>query len=178
MDILFTGPLPYERIEDTDAVSCLSDGWMTIGLIAAAPNTLLFRDILAKARVTYTPGAYQSTGAEAVYALGGFHLDWGNVPNVGQICVDSFRSDYKELEIDALPDETVYPWGYEHVAEIFELLNTIPERCCGIHWFGGNSIAQGWNAKLTHENYFTYTNTFTRYAGKVLDDVSKRADPA
>lgn len=170
MDILFVGELPYHQVKNAGAVFCLSNSWMTIGLMAATPNQPVFRDIRESALDNYLPTQYQSTGAEAVYRLAGFYPGWASVANVGERCLEVFRLRYPELQATTLPQHTVYPWAYTETAKIFEETRDIPPGCCGIHWFGGNSLSQGWNSKLTSDNYRKYPNTFTRYVSQILGD--------
>jgi len=167
MDFLFVAPMPANQVADADAVFCLSLGFMAIGLFGASPDSRLFRDVLASARDGYKPGAYQSTGAEAVYRLGGVWPDWPAVNQPGDKALAALRKKYRDLNVVELPSRAAYPWPYTEVQKIFAETNETPEGCVGVHWFGGNSLAQDWNRRLTHENFREYHNTYTAEVARI-----------
>ena len=159
MDILFVRPMPSVR--HANVVFCLQDGYMAIGLLGASPGCRLFQEIARRALAGYCAADYQSTGAEAVYKLAKLGIHWGRVNAPGDKCLARFRADYPDLAIVGLPPETVYPYSCKQINRIFGETNSLPAQCVGIHWFGGNSLSQQWNDRLTHENYREYRNTFT-----------------
>ena len=167
MDLLFTGSLPYDLMADADAVFCLSDGFMAIGLVASGPGCRIFKSIQRTAEKDYSSARYQSTGAEAVYHLCGAWPDWGNMDRPGDKCLTSFRELYPEYAIVELPSHTVYPFTYREIDKIFSSSRPLPPGCSGIHWFGGAELSQQWNNRLTHENFSEYDTTFCREASKI-----------
>jgi hypothetical protein len=168
LDVLYLRPLPYKRTCQADAVFCLTDSWMAIGLMAAAPNTRLFGAIRESAIGNYSREKYQSTGAEAVYRLAGTWPDWGAILKVGVKALNILRRRYPDSMILDLPQVTVYPWNYLQLSNIFESSEEVSGGCCGIHWFGGSNLGQEWNNLLTDENFRAHSNTYTKYAAEVL----------
>lgn len=167
MDILWVARLPYEKIKHANAVFCHTHEYMAIGFVGAAPKEPLFRDILQSATDNHSADTYQSSGAEAIYRLAGMWPNWGTIVRVGPNSIDALRKRYPAADIVVLADASIYPWYFREVGHIFDEEHDAPPGCCGIHWFGGDELAQIWNNKLTHENYGDYTNTFTKYAAKV-----------
>lgn len=168
MDILWVKPLPYEETKDWDALFCLTDAWMAIGLMAGVPEGQVYKDILAAALNNYNPKKYQSTGAEAIYRMAEQWPHWGGIERVGVKALNVLKRRYPQLSIHDVPQVTVYPWNYLQTAKIFTEVADVPGGCCGIHWFGGNDLAQKYNQKLTYENYREFRNTYCLEAAKVL----------
>jgi hypothetical protein len=78
--------------------------------------------------------------------------------------VDRLRTRFANQRFRELPETTVYPFNYQQVSSIFEECRDVPKETVGIHWFGGNPLAQKWNNLLTRESLGKYGNTFTKYA--------------
>jgi len=161
MDILFVRPMPYKDLQNADAVFCLSEGYMAIGLVGASANSPLFRHVSAMAKENYSPSSYQSTGAEAIYRLAGIWPNWSTFNLPGTKAMSVLRRKYKKLTIAELPPVTVYPWTYKQMECVFSQTNAVPEGCVGIHWFGGNNLSQQWNNQFTEDNWRQFSNTFT-----------------
>jgi len=168
MDILFVKPMPYDTLKHSDVAYCLSEGYAAIGFFGATPGNRLFSSIRETAIDGYTPGKYQNTGADTVYRMAGLPTAWGRIHRPGDVVFQGFRNDYCELTFTELPQEFVYPFFYERVDKIFNQTHELPEECCGIHWFGGSTLAQTFNNFWTADNYRTSPNTFTKYAEEIL----------
>jgi len=160
MDILWLKPLPYEKLCKQDVIYCFSDGFAAIGFFGASPDNPLFADIRSSAIQEYTPTKYQSTGAEAIYRLGGI-AKWGTVHDCGLISFRKMALKYKKLKFLRMPDCIVYPFDYSHIDKIFKTIEEVPNECYGIHWFGGSDIAQEANSLLTYDNYLLHPSTYT-----------------
>lgn len=146
MDIVFVRPMStiHDDYRTLDAVFCNSLGYTTIGFLAATPGCRLFADIGAVASRDYTPGAYQSAGAEAVYRLTQ-QWPWQAKARPGAAAIATFRKTHQDLSIGELPSRTVYPFNWTQVDRIFEHNDPIPDGAVGVHWFGGNPLSQKWN---------------------------------
>lgn len=162
MDILYTNPMP-EEARQADATFCLSNGYMTIGFFGATPGSPLFAEIAHTARNNYSTKRYQSTGAEAIYRMAGLGASWDRHDAPGRKCVNYLRDRYPQLRIRELCQESVYPFTCDQVPSIFEETATVPAATFGIHWFGGNPLAQKWNQRLTPKNYKTTPCVLTPY---------------
>lgn len=165
MDILYVAPIPYETLKKADVVCCLTLGYMTIGFFGAAAGTKFFEDILIESHTGYSPGRYQSAGAEAIYRLGDLGGCWSETVNPGDVAMRKLRKKYPHLDIVELKSEQIYPWSFREVQMIFERNRQVPEDCIGIHWFGASPHAQKWNNTLTADNYQEdkFRSTFTQY---------------
>ena len=64
-----------------------------------------------------------------------------------------------------IPQNTIYPFDWRQIDEIFEENRSLPDDTYGIHWFGGSKIAQKWNSLLTPSNWFKYLSTITKAIG-------------
>lgn len=163
MDILWVSSLKPELVADANAIFCLTDAWMAIGLMAASPESPLFKAVLKSALENYNTERYQCTGAEAIYRMTGQWPHWGAIERVGVKSLNILKRRYDELRIIDLPQVTVYPWSYLKVDKIFSEDNEVPAGCKGIHWFGGSQLGQQWNLQITHQNWERFHSTFTRY---------------
>lgn len=168
MDILWIGRLP--SIQEANAVFCLSDRWVAIGLFASTPGNRLFREVLRTAMRDYAPNKYQSTGAEAIYHLAGTWPNWGEIEDVGPRAFKNLQESYPDVKMVNLPSRCIYPWNWLNIAKIFNGEMQPPEGCRGVHWFGGSQLAQVWNAKLTHANYKQFSNTYTNLLAGIIED--------
>jgi len=168
MDILFAAPIPYDDVKNRDVVYCLSEGFIAIGLFGASPQNRFFKAVLETAKQNYKPTAYQSTGAEAIYRLGGIWPRWGQVDQPGIKALQTLKLRFQKEKFLRLPDSTVYPWTYRQTEQIFNETHLLPPGCIGIHWFGGNTISQQWNNLLTVDNQMSYSNTFIQCAKGLL----------
>jgi len=166
MDILFVQPMPYSLVQGADAVFCLSDGYMATAFFGGSPDCRLFRDITKSAFASYRRDVYQSTSAEAVYRLAGTER-WQKIMVPGEKCLDQLRQQYADLSLMKLPQETVYPYHWANIGQIFTRTQKLPPRCVGIHWFGGTALSQKWNEKLTHKNFRKYENTYAAYGAHI-----------
>lgn len=162
MDILFVRPLPYVRLINQDAVFCLSNGFMTIGMFASSPHCRLFMDIQSSAENNFTPGKYQCTGAEAIYRLANVWPKWGSYKNPGVMALNYLCRKYQDLKIINMPSTAVYPFTYREVSKIFQQVVSVPINCYGIHWFGGSALSQQWNNILQPDTFGHYPNTITK----------------
>ncbi len=172
MDILWIKPLNYEKLSAFDVVYCLTVSYIGIGFFGSTPNNPFFASVYASAINDYKPGKYQITGAEAMYRMAGIPL-WGRVQDIGRICYKKFAKKFNVLQFYEEPEATVYPFNFRQIDDIFNQQIELPEECCGLHWFGGSSIAQASNDVMTHKNYQIHSCTFSNYAKKVLEPETK-----
>lgn len=163
MDVLWIDSLDLQSVENSDAVFCLSDGWMTIGLMGSSKQNRLFSSVLNTAISNYNPVNYQCTGAEALYFLANLGSAWSRIHCAGEKTIKVLDARFNEINFSILDSVTVYPWNYKSLDKIFNENNQAPPGCKGIHWFGSNHLSQKWNNILTRDNLDSYSNTITRY---------------
>ena len=165
MDVLWVKPLRaiHWKTRNCDAVFCLEDGMLAIGLVAASPDCQLFRDAYDLGK-TIKPGRYQCYGTELLYWLASTRI---HDDSPGYRALQSLQIKYPNLAFHELADSVVYPYDWRCIDQIFEANNLINLRSYGIHWFGGVEIAQEWANKLTPENWYTFPNTLARYLKNV-----------
>lgn len=170
MDILWLRPMEslLQRYGQSDALFCLEDGRMAIGFFGSAPDCRLFRDVYRKTGYHQIPKGYQFYGTEHLFRVAVLSPRQINSPIAGKIVIDSFKQRYRHLQINTVPDATVYPFDWREIPDIFESNLPVPTFSYGIHWFGGSPIAQKWNNLLTSENYQRYQTTLTNCLKKVL----------
>lgn len=159
MDILWLRPMqdaigPYRN---SDAVFCMEDGYLAIGLLAGRPCGL-WREVWESIRSE--PGTnYQHYGTDALYRYA--KAAAGSSP-VGIRAVEAIRAKHQHDRVQVMPDATVYPFDWRQIADIFERTSTMPTDAVGMHWFGGDEISQRWNRLLTPANWREYRNAFTQ----------------
>jgi len=165
MDILYVRPLEeiYGTVQKSDAIFCLEGGGMAIGFFASTPHCSLFNDIYKKAIELYKKESYQCTGVEAIYYLSGLMTRGKKIPD-GLKTVRALKSLYPTVHINLIPGEAIYLYDWIDYKRYFTLAETLPNVCVGIHWFGGGSLSQEWNNKLTPSLVNTTNNTFCNYA--------------
>jgi hypothetical protein len=165
MDILYVRPMPCEITNEAQVVFCLSGGFMVIGLVGSSRGNRFIGDLSRSARHYYVPTAYQSTGAEALYRMAKVWPKWMNYDRPGELAVSHLRENFRDVSMQVLPDGTFYPWTYLQTRSIFEESHEVPAETVGIHWFGGDSLSQSWNHRLTESNASRYSpSTFIQYA--------------
>jgi hypothetical protein len=164
MDVLYIKPINYDAWCKSDAVFCLSGGYMTIGFMGAGSQSPIFECIYNAAITHYNPANYQSLGAGAIYRLVGLEHLWSRVHAPGQLAIQWLSKKFPLLCVSTMLDKTIYPWTYLELDNIFERNETVPDECTAIHWFGASPIAQVWNNKLTDDNFGSFNTTLTNYA--------------
>jgi len=162
MDILWLRPLDdvWQRIRSADAVFCLEDGFLAVGFLAGIPYCQVFADILATAADITAVNQYQTFGTDLIYRT--FPTWERSRDPAGVKTLRQIRRIHPRLAIETLSDETVYPFDWREIDQIFSQSRDIPGETVGLHWFGGSPLAQEWNQSLTADNWQQYQNTFTR----------------
>lgn len=164
MDVLFTKSLPYSQWRNQDTIYCNSKGQMSIGFLGASPRNRLFQAVRAEALEGYSSDSYQNAGVEAVYRAAGLTGSGRKLVPPGVAAMYILKSRFTELRHLELPDRTIYPWAWNELENIWNIEETVPQECVGIHWFGGARKSQEMNNILTPQNMDKYPSTFTRYA--------------
>lgn len=160
MDILWLKPIDdvWQRIRDADAVFCLEDGFLAIGFLASSPGCSIFRDVIERAADVSATNNYQCFGTDLFYRT---FPTWDRSRDpIGIKTIRKIQRVYPHLAIEVLPDETVYPFDWREIDQIFSQASVVPEETVGLHWFGGSPLAQRWNRQMTAENWREYHNTF------------------
>lgn len=139
----------HVSLAEADAAVCMESGYAAVGLFGATPNCLLFRQLYDHALHATDPDSesYQKFGAEVMYRYAGTsHI---HDPSVASRTVGRMRRMVSPLKIAQLCDETVYPFDWRQVDDIFRANATIPAGACGIHWFGGHPTANEFAASFS-----------------------------
>jgi hypothetical protein len=168
MDVLWVSSMEdlwMHHLED-DALICLEDGLLAVGLLASRPKCPLFRDVLASVGES---SEYQGYGTTLLYRFSGLKArKRGDLRPDGEIAVQLLRDKYPELRIVELPQQTVYPFDWRETHNIFESSKLLPVRTLGVHWFGGDPVSNRWNMMLTEDNWQDHHNTLTDCLKRVL----------
>jgi len=166
MDILFIQPMDRVFTEDrksTEALMVYENGYFSMGLIASSPNNKLFRDVYIHALENFTLGKYESTGITSLRnSLLPHPPNW-----------DSIAVKYPEMKVDCLPTGYLYPFKAADVYRYFgadnlDISTEQVQDSIGLHWYGGNPIAQSWNNILSPDNYLEYPGVITRFIHKII----------
>jgi hypothetical protein len=168
MDILYVKPMEeiHATVQKSDAIFCLEGGGMAIGFFASIPDCTLFKHVYERAKGLYKEDRYQCTGVEAIYYLSGLMTRRSKVPD-GMKTLQALKALYPTVHINTIPGEAIYLYDWIDYKRYFTLKEVLPNVCVGIHWFGGGTISQEWNNKLTPDLVNKTDNTFCNYARKV-----------
>ena len=158
MDVLWIKP--FTIIPEAEAVFCMESGYVAIGLVGSN-GSKLFRD-LYHLGLRQTPVGYQTYGADLVYQLANLSRLRDKPKGLDRTMLTLRRRYANIVEI---PQNTIYPFDWRQIDEIFEENRSLPDDTYGIHWFGGSKIAQKWNSLLTPSNWFKYLSTITKAIG-------------
>ena len=157
MDVLWIKSIDsfYEEIQSYDV--CITyDSYFSIGLVASSGNNRFFGDVFERSLDTFTRENYQSAGVVSLYSLASRR--WMREMHM----LDLFKilaKQYSDLSFFNIPREVVNLQLHD-AGDCFNNLHTkLPEGCIGIHWYGGNPVAQEWNNKLNEDN----VHKFGRY---------------
>jgi len=162
LDILWLKPLDplWKAVRHADAMWCLEDGLLAIGLMASKPGCRLFEEIgaFAASKNHSIAHGYQDYGTNMLYEM--FPPHGGN-GRIGTQSLAEMKRRYPGLNIVSVSSETVYPFDWREIGKIFEENHPMPANSIGMHWFGGDPISQKWNGLLTEKDWWEYENTFT-----------------
>jgi len=170
MDILWTAPLEpvRESVCTSDAVFCLESGVLAIGFFGS--NKFEFFNELYKLAMKSSRllKHYQGCGTELIYDM--LQISSNNVGSgrAGRMAMQKLKKYYPASNIVEVPDQTVYPFDWRQIDDIFNKLVPLPEGTAGIHWFGGSNIAQHWNNVLTSDTWQDYSSTITAAIERML----------
>lgn len=169
MDILWTAPFEPVRqsVSDADAVLCLENGVMAIGLFGS--NKFEFFEELYRLGCKFDNArTYQAFGTELILSL--FDTPSSSVAKgtSGVQVLNKLRACYPRAKILEVPSPTVYPFDWRQIDQIFLQVHSLPSGTCGIHWFGGSKIAQYWNNLLQPETWRKYSSTITEALKRIF----------
>jgi hypothetical protein len=166
MDILWLRPFDetYKTCLSSNAVFCLEGTILAIGLVGSTPNCPLFKAIYNGAEIE-SNADYQHYGTNLLYRV--FEIDSGRQPHPGKRFLHLARRIYPNLQIEEIPQNTVYPFIWDEAHKIFERKLPVPNSSVGIHWFGGGPISNKWNRLLTEDSWTNYDNTLTARLNRI-----------
>ena len=169
MDVLWIKPISnlYEQIKEHDVAisfdpwgSTEGGGYFSIGLVASSKGNRFFSDVFKSSMKTFTRSNYQSAGVISIYSLAS--KNWVSEMNKLSL-LKKLVTKYNELSFFNIPMDILHLKYLDH-GECFESDYPLVESCIGLHWYGGNPVAQEWNNILTEATVTDYDNLVSRYA--------------
>lgn len=152
-DIVFTAPMTKLQTNtawnyNSRAGLCqYEDGTHAIGLLYSSAGNDFFAAIRDKARAG---------------------LDLNNYQSIGNYLLESWR-DVRRIEkefgiaVDKIPKHAVYLFDWQNTRKMFlESHRFDRPGVIGIHWYGGDKLAQEWEEKVTAGNWRDFDNTIRR----------------
>ena len=181
MDILFVAPVATAIRDLVDTYVCLYLDVFPIGFLAACPHNQFYADVLRTATASQNEN-YQSAGCEAAVAtIQSYDTFIPKSPRemttaAYEKCrLHAVKMRHRNLSFVNLRRETVYPFWWDRVAEIFTARHTtLPDGCVGIHWYAGAPLSQQFNREMHHANFGSYKSTISYFAARVLNDADYR----
>jgi len=166
----------YEEIitHDFDTLIC-SKPYMSIGFMASYPSNLFFRDVYNMSLKTFDKINYQSSGVVAIYET--LKPKITHCKDFYEVMLKTdfikcFNDIYQMNKLYDLETSTVYPICddqnkiFLHNIDVYEQF----PKSIGIHWYGGNPLAQNLNRIINENNYKYFNNTLATCIKKVLED--------
>jgi len=162
MDILWTAPMVDCH---RSMAICQTRGHMAIGLLGSDGDNRFYSDVFQLALVRVSNEDYQSAGTRTIHELLTGIKGQNKINHVFSL----IRLRYGGDVVEDLPEETVYPWYYPEMAQVFVARLNVPVNTVGIHWYGGTDLAQEYTTLLRGPSSH-YLNTFMHYARKIYCD--------
>ena len=169
MDILFTRPISqfWETYKEYDTVLTWDGGYFLIGFMASSGSNEVFQSAYKSAHRIFNPKVYQGVGQMAVFDSIG--CEFGDLGSAS-----AMQKKYPNNTIGFFPMDTVYPYRYFQMQEIFRKLNkSLPEDCIGLHWFAGQELSQRANNSLHSSNYMLQETTISYFADNLIRSVCR-----
>jgi hypothetical protein len=171
MDILYVKSAEefYQAHKDADVLLSLeANDDLAIGFLAADSNCSLFQATYQEALKSYRPEAYQCAGTEALYRTAKvWPVDLKNDRTTSFRTLEKLRLFYPTLDIQRIPNATVYPYYWRNANMLYEKEVTLPPETIGAHWFGGLKSSQERNRMWNDQNFRRFSCTFVKYAGMI-----------
>lgn len=183
MDIVFVKSINkfWFEIRDSDSILDLcqyKDFWAKvyatdfitvsrIGMLASSGDNSLFEGIYNFHKDSDVSG-YQDVGQHLSDAYICEQLSFESLINIRpKIILEELAKKHYQIIINLGKYHTIYPWDWRKDNPRFYDLHTgIEDSYLGIHWYGGRSISQRFNAFLTEDNFKDHKNTICHYAEK------------
>lgn len=163
MDILFIKTITEELDFSSDVgIVCFrgypEKDYMPVTFMYSSGNNRFFEKVYRKSLKTYDPHSYESCGNLCIEEKN----------------IDEIKGNFPDLKIQRLDDAIVFPFVnylyYDGISKLYDGDNTndMVESSVGIHWYGGNVVAQSNNYKINDESVYTIDNTLTVKARGIL----------
>ena len=131
-----------------------------IGFLGAEKDNLFYKDLMLAALNTVDVDACQSYGSDLFYSFCG----------TPYVC-DVIEARYDGAVVFVIPSYLVYQYNSNKIEYAFNNPLDIKDfnaKSIGYHWYGGSTIAQGFNDIITEENYMKYKTTFSKISMGLL----------
>ena len=160
MDIIYFKSFDsfYEDIKNYDTVIC-HNKYFSIGLLASSGDNDFFKDVLENSFKRYNQNEYQSAGVLSIYDM--FHDENLTYDENYEEAWPKVKAKYPNIKFYNIPVNLVYPYNHKHIDEAFTKELELPAESIGYHWYAAHPISQGFNNKLTIDNYKEFDILFT-----------------
>ena len=167
MDILFCESIEKTKGIDWDANVniCNYDffnNYMPISMIVSRltekGKNPFFEEVFKNSIKNYNPQIYESCGSNSI----------------GYPSLYAVKDKFTNLKIHKMDEDVVFPFVkaniHNCVTFMFERNNyhLLSENVAGIHWYGGNPMAQEFNNAVNDTNYKDFNNTISTILKKIL----------
>ena len=163
MDILFMKPIGNEIDVDTDVGLVCFDGFPEKGYIPvtfmySSGQNKFFEKSYKNSLRKYNPSEYESCGNLCIE----------------EKSLEAIRGNFPDLKVQKLDDAIVFPFVnclyYDGISKLYDgdYTNEIIKSSIGIHWYGGNVVAQSNNYQIDDESINDINNTLTIKTREVL----------
>ncbi len=153
MDILYVKPLDeiYNSLNSCTITVNHNGKYFSHGFMSAKGVNAFFNDLHNCLISDFDQGSYEGAGSDIIYKHLGKSMSKG---------LEHLKSRYPGITVWNFQDKVFYPWSYNNIEDYFKFNHEVlPVVCVGLHWYGGSSLSQEANNKITPETIHTLNNT-------------------